>query len=119
LNIYQGLFIFSSDMKDEAVNSQVQYIQAEIVKLKGKVDETHALGKQMFARPMDKQENGQYVRIIFQLDAAGVDPLQARLKLNDAIFRTQIVRAGKIITRPKAPAAVPAAKAEDGAPVAG
>ena len=105
-------------MKDEAVNSQVQYIQAEIVKLKGTADETHFLGKQMFARPMDKQENGQYVRIIFQLDAAAVDPLLARLKLNDAIFRTQVVRAGKVITRPKAPAAAPAAKAEERAPAA-
>jgi len=99
------------------VSSQVQYIQGEIAKLKGKVDETQPLGKQMFARPMDKQENGQYVRIVFQLEATSVNALQARLKLNDAIFRTQIVRAGKIITRPKAPGAAPAAKVEDGAPV--
>jgi ribosomal protein S6 len=91
MKTYDGLFIFDSRFDEAALDKACQRIEGEIKKLKGAVLGKETLGKRTFARPMKKQENGQYMRITFQLEPADVHPLQARLKLNEEIFRVQIL----------------------------
>ena len=49
------------------------------------------LGKRPFARPMKKQDAGYYYVIDFELEGDQVTPLKERLKLNEFVFRVQIV----------------------------
>lgn len=92
LKTYEGLFIFSSSLKEEALQEVLKRVREEITKLKGDVKEPELLGKRMFARPMKKRESGQYVRINFGMDPERIAGLRARFKLIEDIFRVQIMR---------------------------
>jgi ribosomal protein S6 len=88
---YEALFIFANSLKDEARDKALERIREEIGKLKGTVLGTEALGRRQFARPMKKLEGGFFVKLVISLDPRNVDPLLARFKLNEDIFRVQIV----------------------------
>jgi len=103
LKAYEGLFILSSSLKDEAVKEVVEHIHGEIAKLNGNVQGVHSIGKRTFARPMKKCESGQYVRIDFSMDPGKIAALQARFKLNENIFRVQIVRGHDDLASKKTP----------------
>lgn len=92
LKTYEALFIFSSSLKDEALEEVVEQIRGEIAKLNGSIQGVHPMGKRTFVRPLKKCEAGQYVRIDFCVDPGNISALQARFKLNENIFRVQIVR---------------------------
>ena len=88
---YDGLYIFSGQAKDDSLDKSVEKMGAEITRLNGEVLETEILGKRAFARPMQKRENGVYVRIRFNLDPLQVTPLINRYHLVEDLFRVQIL----------------------------
>ncbi len=106
MNKYEAVFIFPEALKD--VEEALGKVRAEIKKLGGDVDSTTRLGKRAFARRMKKQEGGHYVIMTFQLGADQIKPLLARFKLNEEIFRVQIIRA------PAHPVAAVKSGAEEG-----
>jgi len=116
---YQAMFIFSSSLADEALQEVLQSVQGEVEKLGGTVTGSDIMGKRVFARPMKKMETGQYAKMLIQMLPSSVSPLLARMKLNEKIFRVQIVemKPAKATPSPEAPAAVPSKEgAADGQP---
>jgi small subunit ribosomal protein S6 len=93
LNKYAALFIFPTSLEEEQLDKAVDRACAEIEKLGGKIDGRRILGRRHFARPMKKMEAGCYVRVVFSADAGVISPVLARYKLNEDVFRVQIVRA--------------------------
>ena len=96
MKTYEAVFIFSNTIKDDDLQKIIEQIQGEITKLKGVIKEKKELGRRQFARPMHKQESGQYVRIDFDMDPGSIAPLLARFKLNESIFRLQVVAADEV-----------------------
>jgi len=94
------MIIFPDALKDEALEAALEKVEAEIEKSGGKVESKTRMGRRQFARPMDKQNSGQYMVVNFKLDGGKLTALQARFKLNEEIFRIQIVRASEIIPVP-------------------
>lgn len=93
MNKYEAMVIFPESMRDEALDAAFEKVAGEIEKLGGKVENKTRLGRRAFARPLKKHSAGHYAVIGFFLDGQKVAPLQARFKLNEDIFRVQIVRA--------------------------
>ena len=91
MKTYQALIIFSSSLAEDAVKETLQTIRTEVEKTGGVVTATEMLGKRVFARPMKKMETGQYAKLLLQMLPAALAPFTARLKLNEKIFRMQIV----------------------------
>ena len=104
MNKYEAMIIFRESLKETDWDGAVEAVRAEIEKLGGKVTSSTRLGKREFARPMQKQQGGHYGLIAFQLAGDKVAALQARLKLDDQVFRVQVV---------SAPAVVPLAKKKE------
>ena len=100
MNKYEAMIIFPDALKDEALDAALEKVEAEIEKSGGKVDSKTRMGRRQFARPMDKQNSGQYMVVNFKLAGDKLTALQARFKLNEEIFRIQIVRASEIIPVP-------------------
>jgi small subunit ribosomal protein S6 len=90
--MYEAMFIFPEALKEEALDASVDKVKGEIERCGGKVVSTTRLGRRAFARPMQKQLSGQYIVVTFSLEGDKLKALQARLKLNEDIFRVQIVR---------------------------
>lgn len=100
MNKYEAMIIFPDAIKDEALEAALEKVEAEIQKSGGKVESKTRMGRRQFARPMDKQNSGQYMVVNFKLDGAQLTALQHRFKLNEDIFRIQIVRASEIVAPP-------------------
>ena len=88
---YEGLYIFAGSAKDDVLDKQVEKVLGEITRLSGNVISTDVLGKRTFARPMNKRENGVYVKIRFELDPQHVTDLKNRYRLLEDLFRVQIL----------------------------
>lgn len=102
MNKYEAMIIFPESLKEEALDGSLDKVTTEIEKLGGVVEAKTRIGRRSFARPMDKQTSGQYMVVTFRLEGSKVDALQGRFKLNEEIFRSQIVRVPEV--------AAPAAK---------
>lgn len=96
MNKYEAMFIFPESLKD--MEETLGKVRGEIKKHGGDVESTTRLGKRMFARKMKKQEAGQYVIMTFKLPTDQVKTLMTRFKINEEIFRVQIVRASAVET---------------------
>lgn len=90
---YEAMIIFPESMKDEELDAAFEAVAVEIEKLGGTVENKTRMGRRLFARPLKKHAAGQYAVLGFLLDGAKIAPLRARLKLNEEVFRVQIVRA--------------------------
>ena len=91
LKKYDALFIFPGTTKDEAVEQTVEKTNTEITRLGGTIESTEIMGRRNFARQMQKRDSGIYVKVRFQLAAASVAELRARYRLNEDVFRVQIL----------------------------
>ena len=92
LKKYDALFIFPGTTKDETLGQTVEKTTAEITRLGGTIEETDmTMGRRNFARKMHKKDNGIYVKVRFLLAAASVAELRARYRLNEDVFRVQIL----------------------------
>lgn len=93
MNRYEAMVILPESLKDAAQEEAVGQIKEEIKKLGGEAESVTRLGKRTFARRMDKQEAGSYLIVIFKLAGGELKNLLARFKLNEKIFRIQVVKA--------------------------
>lgn len=88
---YEAILIYAVTVKEDVLQKNVERVRGEITKLNGTVDEVQMLGSRSFARPLQKKDAGNYVKIRFSTEPENLNPLQARLKLIEDIFRLQIV----------------------------
>ncbi len=103
---YEALFIFPDILKDDVLEAAVNRVRGEVERLGGTLGETLVLGKRQFARTLKKRDSGFYVRLSFMLDPDKIAPLNARFKLHENLFRSQIVNVERIpvVRRAAAPA---------------
>lgn len=101
MNKYEAMIIFRETLKDTDWDGAIEAIRVEIEKQGGKMTSSTRLGKREFARPMQKQQGGHYGLIAFQLEGDKVATLQARLKLDEQVFRVQVVSAPAVIAAPR------------------
>ena len=93
MNKYEAMVIFPEALKDAQLEEALNNVRAEIKKLGGEVESTTRLGRRAFARKLKKLDAGHYLIVTFKLGPDQVTPLLARFKLNEQVFRVQIVRA--------------------------
>lgn len=94
---YDANFIFVQSGRDDAWAKTIERMQAEIIRIGGKVLDTQDRGKKTFARIQQKKESGTYLTIRFELEPAKVNELRARYALIEEIFRLQILAIDPIV----------------------
>jgi small subunit ribosomal protein S6 len=101
LNNYDAMIIFESSMSEEGLQKALGRVNEEIEKLGGKSGDSKVVGKHTFARPMNKKNDGIYVKMKFEFEPTKVAALNARFTLNDEVFRVQITRPSTFVAPPK------------------
>jgi len=91
VNTYRAMFILSTSLKDEDLKAAMDRVRQEIAGFGGETGAVKVMGKRTFARPMKKRDAGVYVLLWFRLDPANVSALRGRFKLNEDIFRSQVL----------------------------
>ncbi len=98
MNRYEAMFILPESIPDEELKDVMESLCDEIKKLDGEIESQTRLGKRPFAKKLKKDAAGHYAIVTFKLPGEKVAALQARYKLNERIFRVQIVRQDKPIS---------------------
>lgn len=93
MNTYEALFIFGAQLKDDEVAAVTARVTEEITSRGGTVTATDTIGKRTFARTMNKQNAGIYVRLHIEMEPSLVEVLLRRYRLNEDVFRVQITKA--------------------------
>ena len=105
MRTYDALLIFLTSIKEDSMEKNLERIKGEITKLGGTVQNVRPMGLRSFARRLKKKEAGLYVNIRFDMDETNANTLRTRLKLNEDIFRIQIVRSEMTVVEPRQKAA--------------
>jgi ribosomal protein S6 len=101
---YEGLFIFDTAGKEEALKDSIDKISAEITNAGGKVETVQKMDKRNFTRVANKRHSaGFYVNVIFESSPSAIEQLRHRFAMNDEVFRV-------LFTNAPAPKAAAAAK---------
>lgn len=113
---YDALFILPATLKEDDLDKTLKAIEDLIANLDGTASDVDILGKRSFARPTKKLDAGYYVKMKIDMDPAKLDDFRARLKLNEGVFRAQILRADEkaAATPPAEAASAPDEEAANG-----
>jgi len=93
LRKYEALFILSNTVSDEQLETKIEQISSEIVKLGGNVQAATRMGRITFARPIAKKEVGIYVQLVFLMEPDKIKSLHERYRHNEDLIRLQIIAA--------------------------
>ena len=91
------MFIFPNKYSEEKLKSALDRVNKEIVTHGGEVKGSIVIGSRKFSRPMHKKTAGQYVKVLFDIEPNQITVLTGRYKLNDDVFRFQMVVADDVI----------------------
>ncbi|MDA0991515.1 MAG: 30S ribosomal protein S6 [Verrucomicrobia bacterium] len=91
MSTYTLKLIFPSRLEEGQLEKALDRIGEDLKKLGGEINDKKVIGRRAFARPMQKQYEGVYVDLQVTLSPDQVSALNARFKLNQDIFRVQIL----------------------------
>lgn len=92
MNRYEGMYIFSERVKTDDLDAATNKVREVIEAAGGEIESATRIGKRTFARPLQKQEAGQYAVITFRIGGEKLDDLKARYKLSEEVLRVQFIR---------------------------
>lgn len=91
MKLYEGMFILDPQLKDDELTALISEIEGEIKKLKGEILESKSLGKKRMAYSINKQPDGYYLVLYFNLDSITLDTLNQKLRLKERLYRSLIL----------------------------
>ena len=89
---YEAMVILPEALQEDQVEQGLDNLKNEIKALGGSVNAATRMGKKNFARPLAKQRLGEFALVTFSVGGEHIAKLRERIKLNNALFRVQIIR---------------------------
>ncbi len=87
MNNYDGLFILNIQGKDEGLKESIEVIEKEIESFGGKINGTQKMDHKRFERMSGDIDGGFYVNVQFTIAPDKLEPLRAKLALNEKVYR--------------------------------
>lgn len=98
-NLYEGMYVISATLSDEARGRALDRIQAGITQREGEVLKIHEQGRRRLAYQIDGHREGYYYVIYFQLKPAGIAELWQEYHLNEDLIRFITLRTDKVMEK--------------------
>lgn len=96
-NLYEGMYIISSTLSDEARQKSLDRIQASITQRGGEVRKIHDRGRSRMAYEIDGHKEGHYFVLYFDLPPSEMNDLWSDYHLNEDLVRFMTTRAEKVL----------------------
>ncbi len=84
---YEIMTIYKSNLGDQAAKDLSTKVQEAVTVLGGTISKANFWGKRKFAYELDKEKEGYYDVVNFELDPASMAKLKTKLKLLDGLVR--------------------------------
>ncbi len=89
---YELMMIVDPQMEDNSVKKLVERHMETVTKENGTLDNADYWGRRKLAYEINGNREGQYVVVEYTCEPAVSDELDRRMKLDDSIIRTKILR---------------------------
>jgi small subunit ribosomal protein S6 len=95
-HLYEGMYILSATLSDEARQKALDKIVAGIVKKGGESHKVFDQGRKKLAYEIDTKREGHYYILYFSVDGSAMADLWKDYHLNEDLIRFMTVRAEKV-----------------------
>ena len=90
---YEMLYILSTKLGEEEINSVVSKFESVVASNGGKVEKVDKQGVKKLAYPINYEAEGYYVLMSFECDVNLIDELKRVARITDGILRRLITKA--------------------------
>jgi small subunit ribosomal protein S6 len=98
-NLYEGMYVISATLSDDARNKALQKIQTGITQRSGEIVKIHDQGRRRLAYEIDGHREGHYYIVYFNLRASGIAELWQEYHLNEDLIRFITLRTDKVMDK--------------------
>ena len=98
-NLYEGMYIISATLSDDARQKALQRIQTGITQRGGEIVKIHDQGRRRLAYEIEGHREGHYFVIYFNLKTSGVPELWQEYHLNEDLIRFLTLRTDKVMEK--------------------
>lgn len=98
-NLYEGMYILSATLSDEARNKAMDKIQSSITSRGGEIVKLHQQGKKRLAYEIEGHREGYYYVMYFNVDTQAVTDLWQEYHLNEDLVRFITLRTEKVLDK--------------------
>ena len=96
-NLYEGMYIVSALLNDEARNKTFDRIKEGITKRGGEILKIHDQGKRRLAYEIGTQKEGHYFLIYFNAPPSSINDMWQELRLNENLVRFTTLSAVRVL----------------------
>lgn len=96
-NLYEGMFIVSSMLTDEARQKVVEKITKGITDHKGEVKKMHEMGLKKLSYEIDGRKDGYYFLLYFEVQPSAISELWQEYHLYEDLMRFMTLRTDTIL----------------------
>jgi small subunit ribosomal protein S6 len=95
-NLYEGMYIISATLSDDARQKALDRIQKGITERGGAILKVHDQGRRRLAYEIDGHREGHYFILYFDVTPAAIGELWQEYHLNEDLVRFVTLRAEKV-----------------------
>lgn len=98
-HLYEGMFVLSPSMGDEFRRGIMEKVSNLIAEHKGAIVKSHDMGRRRLAYEIDKQKEGWYWLVYFEMEPAMIASLWREFRLTEGILRFMTLRASRVLEK--------------------
>lgn len=98
-HLYEGMFILSATLSDDARNKAMDKIQNGITSRGGEILKLHAQGRKRLAYEIDGHREGYYYILYFNAPTSAISELWHEYHLNEDLVRFMTLTAEKVLDK--------------------
>jgi len=95
-HLYEGMYILSASLSDDARQKALDKIVAGITKRGGEIHKTVDQGRKKLAYEIDKKRDGHYVLLYFSVPSTVMNEMWREYHLNEDLIRFLTLRIEKV-----------------------
>lgn len=103
-NLYEGMYIISARLSDEARNKALAKITDGITGHGGQIEKIHEMGRRRLAYEIEGHREGHYYVIYFKVDPAAVKEMWQEYHLSEDLIRFITLTANEVKEKLEFPA---------------
>ncbi len=98
-HLYEGMYVISATLSDDARNKALDKIQAGISQRQGEIVKIHDQGRRRLAYEIDGHREGHYYIVYFKLRTSGIEELWQEYHLNEDLIRFITLRTDTVMEK--------------------
>lgn len=98
-NLYEGMYVISATLSDDARNKAFEKIKKGIVDRGGEILKIHDQGRRRLAYEIEKHREGYYYLVYFNLIPSAISELWQEYHLHEDLIRFITLRAETVLEK--------------------